>query len=78
MVHNSEFFRKPNQELFYQNAFWCGLVLDGLIREQVALCSSVFLTLVLWDAVPAALEFREMTKVKLFYLETDVYIKANV
>ena len=26
-------FRKPNQELLYQNAFCCGLVLNGLKRS---------------------------------------------
>ena len=32
-------FRKPNQELLYQNAFWCGLVLNGLTHWQNTLMS---------------------------------------
>ena len=31
-------FRKPNQELLYQNAFLCGLVLNGLMHEELICC----------------------------------------
>ena len=33
LVHNSEFFRKPNQELLYQTTFWCGLVLNAYMTQ---------------------------------------------
>ena len=79
LVHNSEFFRKRNQELLYQNAFWCGLVLNGLtLFNDVQLRTRRALLLYILYMVVAPFWFStEHLALKLQYVKWCKFVNVN-